>query len=227
MLEVKDVTRRFSSGRGQIAALDSISFSVRSGQNIVLAGKSGSGKTTLLNCLGTLELPDSGAVVFNGNVVSRLTSARRTHFRRTAIGFVFQDRNLLPWLTVAENIAFPLVMNNISKQKRDRRIAELLTTFGLTGYEKALPAELSGGESQRIAFARAVAHSPAILLADEPTASLDTANGTQLVKFMLSLCLEQGIILVIATHDRDLLRMAERVIYLKDGRMEGSNEKNL
>lgn len=224
MLEVRAVGKQYASGRGHIMAIQDINFTLESASSLTLAGSSGSGKTTLLNCLGTLEIPDQGEIVYNDVVVSRLSASSRTNFRRTAIGFVFQDRNLLPWLNVAENLAFPLMMAGVSKKDQGYRVSELLEIFSLSGYEKALAGELSGGESQRIAFARAVVHKPALLLADEPTASLDSKNGRQLINLMFSLCRQQGTMLVLATHDRELLDMSKRVVYLRDGKMEDINE---
>jgi len=220
MIRLQSVCKLFVSGRGHVQALSEISFMAENGQGVILVGRSGSGKTTLLNCIGTLELPDSGAIYYNGTDICRLSLRRRTLFRRQEMGFVFQAGNLLPWLTVAENLQFPLELNGIRGKAQRGRIEELLATFGLTGYEKALPVELSGGESQRIAFARAIAHEPAILLADEPTASLDSSTGKQLVELMVSLCQTKGTTLFIATHDQELLAMADTVITLKDGKME-------
>jgi len=222
MIEIRAVSKQFTSGRGHVAALTDISFTVAQGHGVMLAGRSGSGKTTLLNCLGTLELPDSGAILYHGVDLCTLSPRQRTLFRRTKVGFVFQAGNLLPWLSVAENLQFPLELNGIHGQAQQRRIAELLATFDLAGYEKALPVELSGGESQRIAFARAIAHAPSLLLADEPTASLDSANGRQLIELMFSLCRTNGTTLFIATHDQELLAMAEAIIPLKDGKMENN-----
>ena len=225
MLEIMGLTKRFTSGRGHIAALTDIHFSVENGGAIIIAGRSGSGKTTLLNCIGTLEIPDSGGVVFNGTEVSSLGSRQRAFFRRHGVGFVFQTGNLLPWLTVSENLAFILELNKVYGRRQARRISELLEIFGLSGYDRALPAELSGGEAQRIAFARAIAHTPALLLADEPTASLDSANGRQLIELMFSLCRENRTTLVIATHDQDLMAMTDSLVYLQDGRMVPDDEK--
>jgi len=222
VVSVQDVSKQYTSGRGRVTALAEISFSVQSGQGIILAGKSGSGKTTLLNCIGTLERPDSGSILCNGRDICALSARERALFRRQEVGFVFQAGNLLPWLTVAENLQFPLELNAIRGKMQRKRIEELLTHFGLGGYEKAMPAELSGGESQRIAFARAIAHSPSLLLADEPTASLDSANGRQLIELMFSLCRSQHTTLFIATHDQELLEMTDEIIYLKDGRMRQS-----
>jgi ABC-type lipoprotein export system ATPase subunit len=220
MIALREVCKQFTSGRGHISALTGISFHVEQGHGVILAGRSGSGKTTLLNCIGTLETPDNGAIVHNGIDLCTLGPRQRTLFRRRQVGFVFQAGNLLPWLSVSENLRFPLELNGIRGKTQRVRIEELLATFSLSGYEKALPAELSGGESQRIAFARAIAHEPAILLADEPTASLDSANGNQLIELMFSLCRTKGTTLFIATHDQELLGMADTLIYLKDGTME-------
>lgn len=220
MIDIRAVSKQFISGRGHISALTEISFSVEYGRGVILAGRSGSGKTTLLNCIGTLEIPDSGAIIYNGKDICTFNSRQRTLFRRKEVGFVFQASNLLPWLTVAENLQFPLELNGIRGKAQRKRIEELLAIFGLAGYEKAMPVELSGGESQRIAFARAIAHAPAILLADEPTASLDSSNGNQLIELMFSLCRSNGMTLIIATHDQELLGMTDAIISLKDGRME-------
>jgi putative ABC transport system ATP-binding protein len=219
MIELQAVSKQFVSGRGHISALSGISFSVGKGQGVILAGRSGSGKTTLLNCIGTLDTPDSGFILYNGINICALNSQKRELFRRHEVGFVFQASNLLPWLTVAENLQLSLELNNIRGNEQRRRIGALLDIFGLSGYEKAMPVELSAGESQRIAFARGIAHEPAILLADEPTASLDSSNGKQLIELMFSLCRNNGTTLIIATHDQDLMAMADTVIALKDGKM--------
>lgn len=220
MIELLAVSKEFRSGRGHIAALSEITFSSAMGQGLVLAGRSGSGKTTLLNCLGTLEKPDSGNIFINGVNLCTLSPQQRTRFRSKEVGFVFQAGNLLPWLTVAENLRFPLELNKVQGRNQLKRIEELLDTFGLLGYGKALPLELSGGEAQRVAFARAIAHTPALLLADEPTASLDSQNSNQLISMMFSLCKNHGTTLIIATHDQDLVAMADSVVFLRDGKME-------
>ena len=220
MITIQGISKQFTSGRGHISAISDISFAVDGGRGVLLVGRSGSGKTTLLNCIGTLEIPDQGAIFYNGIDLCTLGPRQRAIFRRKELGFVFQSGNLLPWLTVAENLQFPLELNGICGRVQQQRIEELLATFGLAGYEKAMPVELSGGESQRIAFARAIAHAPAILLADEPTASLDSSNGRQLIELMFALCREKGTALLIATHDQDLLALADTIISLKDGKME-------
>jgi putative ABC transport system ATP-binding protein len=220
MIEILAVSKKYTSGRGHITALADISFSVGEGQSSVLAGKSGSGKTTLLNCIGALEKPDSGRILYNGRDICTLGQRQRALFQRREIGFVFQASNLLPWLTVAENLQFPLELNGIRGKEQEQRVDELLATFDMSGYDKAMPGELSGGETQRIAFARAIAHQPTLVLADEPTASLDSTTGYQLIQLMLSLCAHRHTTLIIATHDPELIEMTDRTIYLKDGRQE-------
>lgn len=221
MIEVLSVSKQYSSGRGHVRALSNITFSVNESQSFILAGKSGSGKTTLLNCIGALEKPDSGKILYKGTDICSLSPRRRAFFQRKEIGFVFQASNLIPWLTVAENLIFPLELNNIRGRKQTERVQELLAAFDLAGFDKAMPGELSGGETQRISFARAIAHRPALLLADEPTSSLDSDTGYNLIERMLSLCVSQRSTLIIATHDPELIELTDNKIYLKDGYIEG------
>lgn len=220
MIEILNVSKKYTSGRGHVTALAGISLSLEKGQSAVLAGKSGSGKTTLLHCIGALEKPDSGRICCNGQDILTLSRRQCALLQRREIGFVFQSANLFPWLTVAENLEFPLEMNGIRGNEQKRRIADLLAAFSLAGFDSALPGELSGGEAQRVVFARAIAHKPALLLADEPTASLDSATGHQLIQLMLSLCADQQTTLILATHDLELLEMTDRKFYLKDGHLE-------
>ncbi len=217
MIEVMAVSKQYTSGRGHIRALSDITFTVTQGQSFILAGKSGSGKTTLLNCIGALEKPDSGRILYKDQDICLFSPRQRALFQRREIGFVFQAANLLPWLTVAENLSFPLELNGVYGKNQRHRIRELLTAFDMAGYEKAMPGELSAGESQRIAFARAMAHKPALLLADEPTSNLDSATGYKLIELMLSLCQCQNTTLIIATHDPELIEMTRNRLYLKDG----------
>jgi ABC-type lipoprotein export system ATPase subunit len=220
VIQVSDISRFYRSGRGRVVALQDISFTVEMGQNFVLAGRSGSGKTTLLNCLGGLEKPDHGTILCAGSDINKLARRELSLFQRRHVGFMFQTGNLLSYLSVRENLAFPLEMNRISGAAREKRIDWLLESIGMPGIDAALPRELSGGEMQRVAFARAIAHSPAILLADEPTASLDSTNGKQLIRLMLALSREQHCTLVVATHDPEVIDMADDRLVLKDGRRE-------
>jgi putative ABC transport system ATP-binding protein len=220
VIEICGITKTYVSGRGKVIALENISFTVARGKLFVIAGKSGSGKTTLLNCIGGLEKPDKGRITCAGTDVSALSATAVSYFQRKHFGFVFQFGNLISHLTVNENISFPLELNGISGSARDRRVQELLDRIGLSSMGEALPHELSGGETQRVAFARAIAHSPSILLVDEPTASLDTVNGRQLIHLMHQLITDQSCTLVVATHDPEVIEMAADRLHLIDGRME-------
>jgi putative ABC transport system ATP-binding protein len=191
------------------------------GRLFVVAGRSGSGKTTLLNCIGTLEKPETGRIRCAGIDVTHLSRRAAAKFRRKQTGFVFQSANLVSYLTVRENIALPLELNAWSNDAINRRVDALLDTISLRGMGAAMPQELSGGETQRVAFARAIAHQPAILLADEPTASLDSATGRQLIQLMQALVSESACTLIAATHDSDLIAAASETLYLKDGRKVG------
>jgi putative ABC transport system ATP-binding protein len=219
MVEVKGISKQFFSGRGRVQALTGISLRVERGSNLALVGKSGSGKTTLLNCIGGIERPDAGAVSLDGLDLQTLSERALCLFQRRHIGFVFQHGNLLSYLTAAENIAFPLHLNGFSKQEANRRISELLDMIGLPGIGPAMPHELSGGELQRVALARAIAHKPALILADEPTANLDSATGKAITELMIALSRREGCTLIMATHDLELIALADRHLPLRDGKI--------
>jgi ABC-type lipoprotein export system ATPase subunit len=220
VIEVYQVCKSYRSGRGRVAALQDVSFTAGRGEVSVVAGKSGSGKTTLLNCIGGIERPDKGNIFCDGTDVGRLSSTSVSQFQRKHVGFVFQSGNLISYLTIKENLAFPLELNGVTGGARDRRITELLDNIGLRSMGPALPHELSGGEVQRVAFARAIAHKPAFLLVDEPTANLDTITGKQLIDVMKQLSTDQGCTLLVASHDQDVIAMGTRRLFLKDGKME-------
>ena len=218
MIRLAKVAKVYRSGRGLVEALRGVSIHIRKGTAVALAGNSGSGKTTLLNCIGGLERPTNGTVTCCGCDIHALSSKALSSFQRQNVGFVFQHGNLLSYLTVFENIAFPLVLNGIDGKKKIQRVATLLEKIGLADAAAALPRELSGGEIQRVAAARAMAHCPKILLADEPTASLDTATGKNLVQLIFDIGEEQGCTLVIATHDPEIFHLTEITVHLRDGR---------
>jgi ABC-type lipoprotein export system ATPase subunit len=219
MIKVVHISKQYLSGRGHVQALADVSFLVEAGTNLALVGKSGSGKTTLMNCIGGIEKPDAGRVLCDGQELQSLSSRSLCLFQRRHIGFVFQHANLLSFLTVAENIGFPLHLNAVGSKARNRRVCELLELIGLPQAGSALPHELSGGEMQRVAVARAVSHNPKILLADEPTASLDSATGIGIMQMMIALANVQGCTMVMATHDLDLIALAGRSIRLRDGKI--------
>lgn len=220
VIAVEDICKIYRSGRGVVTALDGVSFTIERAENFVIAGKSGSGKTTLLNCLGGLERPDRGAVRCNGQDLNGLSGRALSCFQRTQVGFIFQNGNLLSCLTVRQNLEFPLALNGITGTQKNNRIRELLEQVDLPGLGEALPSELSGGETQRVAFARAIAHKPAILLADEPTANLDTATGRILIRMMADMSRREHCTLVVATHDPEVMRMADNRFQIKDGRKD-------
>ena len=217
MILLDSVTKVFLSGRGEIRALSDISFSIEAGRFTAVIGKSGSGKSTLLNCIGGLETPDKGNVSCFGTPIYSLSAWELSQFQRRNVGFVFQRGNLLSYLTVAENIGFPLALNRVERQKQSKRIDELLNRIDLTSAAKALPYELSSGEAQRVAMARAIAHNPKILLADEPTANLDTETGKRVIQLMRDIGRDYGCTIIMATHDIEITALADTVIRLKDG----------
>ncbi len=219
MLLLDNISKQFRSGRGLVKALDDISLRIESSCTVVLFGKSGSGKTTLLNCIGGLDQPETGKIAVFDIDIHSLSERSLCLFQRSSIGFIFQHSNLLNYLSVFQNIAFPLELNGFSKGQIKKRVDELLDIIGLNGLDKAMPDELSGGEAQRVAFARAIAHSPKLILADEPTASLDTETGKDLVSFMFEMGREQGCIMIIATHDREVMNLAHIKIEMRDGKI--------
>lgn len=218
MIALTGIAKTFRSGRGRVDALVDVSMTVPAGGFAAVMGKSGSGKSTLLNCIGGLEAPERGEVRCFETVVNRLAPRQLSLFQRRHLGFVFQRGNLLSYLTVAENIGLPLILNAVTGAQRTKRIEALLEGIGLPQAGRALPHELSGGETQRVSVARAVAHRPRLLLADEPTANLDTESGRRVVDLMHRLGVEDGCTIIMATHDRDALVDVDQIIYLKDGK---------
>jgi len=219
MIQLSHVTKTFRSGRGQVKAVTDVSLSVEAGRFAAIMGKSGSGKSTLLNCMGGLELPDGGEILCFGTPIHRLKAGKLSLFQRRYLGFVFQRGNLLSYLTVAENIGMPLTLNGIVGKVRNQRIEALLADIDLQSAATAMPHELSGGETQRVSVARAIAHHPKLLLADEPTANLDTATGQRIVQLMRDLGQDHGCTIIMATHDREITDIADPIIGLKDGQV--------
>lgn len=219
MIVLSGLSKTFRSGRGYVEAITDISLSIPTGSFTVVVGKSGSGKSTLLNCIGGLEKPDQGEIFCFGKALHRLESSQLSRFQRRYLGFVFQFGNLLSYLTVEENIGVPLTLNGIVGKARAQRIASLLEAVGLTYAAKALPHELSGGETQRVSVARAVVHEPKLLLADEPTASLDSATGRETIQLMRRLGVRLDCTIIMATHDMEIINMADSIFRLKDGKV--------
>ena len=219
LVTVEDVSRRFPLDHSDVQALDEVSLRVTEGEFLAIAGPSGSGKTTLLSLIGCIDKPSSGRIVVDGEDTSKLTAARTTALRRKRIGFVFQTFNLIPVFTAIENVEFPLLVQGVSGKERRRRAAEALESVGLRARAGHRPDLLSGGERQRVAVARAIVHRPALVLADEPTANLDTHNATQLIDLMWALNRSLGLTFIFSTHDQRLLEHTPRIVRLCDGRV--------
>jgi ABC-type lipoprotein export system ATPase subunit len=220
MIELETVTKTFQSGRGKVKALSDISLLIASFGFAAVVGKSGSGKSTLLNCMGGLEPPGTGNIICFGTPIYSLSNRELSLFQRRHVGFVFQRGNLLSYLNVVENIGFPLTLNGFTGKARSKRVSELLDCIGLGSAAKARPHELSSGEAQRVAMARAIAHNPKMLLADEPTANLDSETGRSTVQLMHDMGRDHGCTIVMATHDMEIISTATQVIHLKDGQIQ-------
>ena len=215
VLAVAGVVKHYGARR----VLDEVSFSVGAGERVALTGPSGSGKTTLLNCLGGVDRPDAGTITVRGTPVQTLDSVALARLRRTQIGTIFQFFHLLPTLSAAENIELPLQLIGVAPEDRAARVAAALERVGLAARAAALPGQLSGGEQQRVAIARALVHRPGLILADEPTGNLDSANGANILALLRELSDETGTALVLVTHSEEAAAICHRRIHLRDGRV--------
>jgi putative ABC transport system ATP-binding protein len=214
-----DLTRTFEVGETTVDALRGFDLQVSRGQFVALVGPSGSGKSTFLNLVGGLDRPTSGELWVNGEELSASKEKALTEHRRRRVGFVFQSFNLLPRLSALENVALPLMFVGASEQERLDRAQELLRQVGLTDRMDHRPTQLSGGEQQRVAIARALVSRPAIILADEPTGNLDSATGAEIMALLRNLNREQGVTLLLVTHDLDAAGFADRIVHLRDGQI--------
>jgi len=213
------LTRTFEVGETTVEALRSINLTVDRGQFVALVGPSGSGKSTLLNLVGGLDRPTSGELWINGVELSASKEKALTEHRRQRVGFVFQSFNLLPRLTAVENVALPLMFVGVDQRERLERAVELLAQVGLSDRLDHRPTQLSGGEQQRVAIARALVNHPAIILADEPTGNIDTTTGAEIMALLRHLNREQGVTLLLVTHDPEAASFADRIIQLRDGQI--------
>jgi ABC-type lipoprotein export system ATPase subunit len=220
MIRCLEVRKVYPQGDNEIIALAGISLDIAKGSFAVIMGPSGSGKSTLLHLIGGLDRPSSGELLIDGRLIGQLADDQVTLFRRRKIGFVFQFFNLLPTLTALENVALPLVLDGRSKVEAQERALALLKKVGLEERKKHLPEELSGGEIQRVAMARALAFDPPILLADEPTGNLDSKNGEAILSLLRRISREDGCTVVMVTHSEEAAGYGDRRIYLRDGRVE-------
>ncbi len=219
VLEVRDLVKTFTLDGLPVNALDRVSFQVYPGEFVAVVGPSGSGKTTLLSILAALLTATSGHVSIDGHELSKMGERERVRLRRSRIGFTFQSNNLIPYLTAQENVEFMLRLNGLSGGSYRSRPRELLDRLGLGGRLHNLPAQLSGGEQQRVAIARALIHDPALVLADEPTAALDTQRAFQVVETFASLVHEQNRTGIMVTHDLRMCKYVDRVLQMRDGRI--------
>ena len=217
VVKIENVTRVYKIGKVETNALRGVDLSIESGEFTALVGPSGSGKTTLLQLIGCLDQPTSGTVCINGRDVSRLNRNQRADVRRESIGFVFQFFALIPTLTAYENVEMPLLLAGKKPAERRERVTKLLEWVDLAERARHRPDQLSGGQQQRVAIARALATNPTLVLADEPTANLDTANGKQVMDTMTRINQETGVTFVFATHDPRVIQYARRVVTLRDG----------
>ena len=223
VVELEDVAKIYQQGDQRVEALRGLTLTVRGGEFTAISGPSGSGKTTALNLIGALDTPTSGTVRLEGADLGMLTRQELSHLRRDRIGFVFQAYNLLPILSAYENAEIVMVVQGVAEAERRDRVMELLARVGLEGLEHRRPSELSGGQQQRVAIARAIAAGPAVVLADEPTANIDSGNADALLDMMETLNREQHVTFLFSTHDPRVMARARRLVRLVDGRIESDS----
>lgn len=220
LITAHNLTRVYHQGEVLVTALQNITLSINSGEFIAIVGPSGSGKTTLLNMIGGLDTPSEGHVALSGTNIDLMSQRQLSQTRRDHIGFIFQFFNLIPVLTVEENTEYVMLLQGISADERKRRVRAILKGVGLEGLENRYPHQLSGGQQQRVAICRAMVAEPSIILADEPTANVDSATGQELLSVMEKLNAEKGMTFLFSTHDRMIRERAKRIIRLQDGKVE-------
>jgi putative ABC transport system ATP-binding protein len=224
-MNAENLIKQYGSGEAKVTAVDGVSFGIDAGEFVAIMGESGSGKSTLLSMLGGLNSPTSGQFSVDGVEIYALTSDERADFRKTSIGFVFQNFHLLPYLTLAENVMLPLAIVKMSKKEKLSAAVDALARVELQGKAARLPNQISGGEQERVAIARAIVNRPPIILADEPTGNLDTRTGAEIMKLLSALNYE-GITVIMVTHSNDYAHHASRLIRLSDGHLVGEETVN-
>lgn len=217
IIYTKDVCKYYSSGEAQVTALSSVSLEFQKGDFVSIMGPSGGGKTTFLNCLGGLDLPDQGEIYFKNRLLNKMSDNELTNLRRKDIGFIFQFFNLMPTLTVQENVELPLLISHSAKTQ-SKEVQTLLDYVGLLHRAKSFPAELSGGEMQRVAIARSLVHRPSVVLADEPTGNLDSDNGIKILELMKKASVDFDTTVIMATHNSQIADYGNRHFEIRDGR---------
>jgi putative ABC transport system ATP-binding protein len=217
IIELRDVKKFYDMGHTQVRALNGVSIQVKKGEFLSIVGKSGSGKSTLVNQVGCLDTPTYGQVLLDGINIAELSESGLAQIRGKKIGFIFQTFNLMPTLSVFENIALPMVFQGVDDAVIEKQLTKVLALVDLTDRADHKPSELSGGQRQRVAIARALANNPEVILADEPTGNLDSKTGKQIMDFLLKLNTENSVTIIMVTHDDDLAKWAQRTIVLSDG----------
>lgn len=225
IVELKHVRKTYQQGKIKVNAVDDVSLAIHKGDFATLCGPSGSGKTSILNLIGGLDTVSEGQVILENTDLSTLSNTALSNIRKSRIGFVFQSYNLIPVMTAYENAAFVLELQGISKTDCQQRVMQTLADVGLAGLENRRPDEMSGGQQQRVAIARAIVTHPAIVLADEPTANVDSHTAESLLDLMQTLNEQHGITFLFSTHDQRVIDRAKRVIYIKDGHIESDEMK--
>ncbi len=216
----ENIKKRYIQGKVEVHALRGVSVNIDQGEFVAMAGPSGSGKTTVLNIIGGIDNPDSGQVIVDGNNYSNMTQSKLAELRLNKIGFVFQAYNLIPVLSAEENVEYIMLLQGVSAKERKKKARAILDDVGLEGIYSRRPSELSGGQQQRVAVARAIVSNPAIVLADEPTANLDSKTGESLLDMMKKMNREKNVTFIFSTHDNMVMEYAKRIVKLKDGQIE-------
>lgn len=225
LIELTDVRKVYPLGNQQVTALSELNLSINKGEFAVLAGPSGSGKTTVLNLVGGIDQPTAGTISIEGRDVGTLSPHALADFRLHHVGFIFQSYNLIPVLTAAENAEFTLMLQGVAKARRRNRIREIFKELGIAGLENRKPRDLSGGQQQRVAIARAIAPQPTVILADEPTANLDSQTAEELLDLMYQLNTQRHTTFIFSSHDPLVISRGRRVIRLRDGQLEDDREQ--
>jgi putative ABC transport system ATP-binding protein len=221
-----DLWKIYKSGKIEYPALRGINMKIRKGEFIAIVGPSGSGKSTLLNLLGALDRPTKGKVIIDGTDISKLKSNELAELRNKKLGFIFQTFNLIPYMSALDNVEVPMIASGIPPKERKERARKLLELVGLKGFEKNRPSELSGGQQQKVAIARALVNNPQIILADEPTGNLDSKSANEIIEILHDLN-KRGVTIILVTHNLNLIKYCHRVFWLKDGLIEKEVEQNV
>lgn len=220
LIRLRDIRRVYGKGEAEVRALDGVNLEVRSGEFVAVMGPSGSGKSTTMNVLGCLDSPTSGHYGFNGVEVATLNQDQRALLRRHYLGFIFQGYNLLPRTSALQNVELPLIYKGMAREEREMRAIQALEKVGLGQRAHHDPSQLSGGQQQRVAIARALAGDPKVILADEPTGNLDTKRSVEIMELMQALNREEGLTIVMVTHEEDMAEYADRLIWMVDGKVD-------